>query len=149
MPVSARTGRQGNLVHSRRLVTPGPARCWSAAARAAGSGPSRSTRTWPACSPTGPRPTDPRSRRWTDPEDGPASPAGQHRACRPGPRVARNRASKAGAHSPWYIAARHRPLTARIPLNVVPQWQGHTNPEVTLRIYLPIVDSTHTMAVMP
>ena len=149
MPIRARTGRQSYLVHPRRPVAPGPARCWFAAARAAGSGPCRSTRTWPACSPTGPRPTDPRSRRRIDLEDGPASPAGRHRACRPGAGVARNRASKAGAHSPWYSAARHWPITGRIPLNVVPQWQGHTNPEVTFRIYLPIVDSTHTMADMP
>ena len=39
--------------------------------------------------------------------------------------------------------------TAGIPLNVVSQWLGHATPEVTLRTYLPIVGSTHSMADVP
>ncbi len=44
---------------------------------------------------------------------------------------------------------RHWLTTAGIPLNVVSQWLGHATPEVTLRIYLPIVGSTHSMADVP
>ena len=56
---------------------------------------------------------------------------------------------KAGAHSLRHSAARHWLTTAAVPLNVVSSWLGHANPEVTLRIYLPIVVSTHTMADVP
>ena len=56
---------------------------------------------------------------------------------------------KAGAHSLRHSAARHWLTTAAVPLNVVSAWLGHANPEVTLRIYLPIVGSTHTMADVP
>ena len=63
---------------------------------------------------------------------------------RPGPG-----AKGAGAHSLRHSAARHWLTTAGIPLNVVSQWLGHANPEVTLRIYLPIVGSTHSMADVP
>ena len=42
---------------------------------------------------------------------------------------------RAGAHSLRHSAARH--------------WLGHATPEVTLRIYLPIVGSTHSMADVP
>ena len=55
----------------------------------------------------------------------------------------------AGAHSLRHSAARHWLTTAGIPLNVVSQWLGHATPEVTLRIYLPIVGSTHSMADVP
>ena len=48
-----------------------------------------------------------------------------------------------------HSAARHWLTTAGIPLNVVSQWLGHATPEVTLRIYLPIVGSTHSMADVP
>ena len=56
---------------------------------------------------------------------------------------------RAGAHNLRYRAARHWLTTARIPLNVVSQWLAHAPPEVTLRIYLPIVGSTHSMADVP
>lgn len=55
----------------------------------------------------------------------------------------------AGAHSLRHSAARHWLTNANIPLNVVSQWLGHANPQVTLRIYLPIVGSSHTMANVP
>ena len=55
----------------------------------------------------------------------------------------------AGAHSLRHSAARHWLTIAGIPLNVVSQWLGHANPEVTLRTYLPIVGSTHSMADVP
>ena len=55
----------------------------------------------------------------------------------------------AGAHSLRHSAARHWLTTAGIPLNVVSQWLGHATPEVTLRIYLPIVGSTHSMTDVP
>ena len=42
---------------------------------------------------------------------------------------------RAEAHSLRHSAARH--------------WLGHATPEVTLRIYLPIVGSTHSMADVP
>ena len=48
---------------------------------------------------------------------------------------------RAGGHSLRHGAARHWLTTAGIPLNVVSQWLGHATPEVTLRIYLPIVGS--------
>ena len=56
---------------------------------------------------------------------------------------------RAGAHSLRHSAACHWLTTAGIPLNVVSQWLGHATPEVTLRIYLPIVGSTHSMADVP
>ena len=56
---------------------------------------------------------------------------------------------RAGVHSLRHSAARHWLTTAGIPLNVVSQWLGHATPEVTLRIYLPIVGSTHSMADVP
>ena len=55
----------------------------------------------------------------------------------------------AGAHSLRHSAARHWLTTAGIPLNVVSAWLGHATPEVTLRTYLPIVGSTHSMADVP
>ena len=55
----------------------------------------------------------------------------------------------AGAHSLRHSAARHWLTNAGIPLNVVSQWLEHANPEVTLRTYLPIVVSTHSMADVP
>ena len=63
---------------------------------------------------------------------------------RPGPGAREPR-----PHSLRHSAARHWLTTAGIPLNVVSQWLGHANPEVTLRIYLPIVGSTHSMADVP
>ena len=56
---------------------------------------------------------------------------------------------KAGAHSLRHSAARHWLTTARVPLNVVSQWLGHANPDVTLRIYLPVVGNTYTMDDVP
>ena len=56
---------------------------------------------------------------------------------------------RAGAHSLRHSAARHWLTTAGIPLNVVSQWLGHANPELTPRIYLPIEGSTHSMADVP
>ena len=56
---------------------------------------------------------------------------------------------RAGAHSLRHSAARHWLTTAGIPLNVVSQWLGHATPEVTLRIYLPIVGNTRSMADVP
>ena len=56
---------------------------------------------------------------------------------------------KAGARSLRHSAARHWLTTARVPLNVVSQWLGHANPDVTLKTYLPIVGSTHTMDDVP
>ena len=56
---------------------------------------------------------------------------------------------RAGADSLRHSAARHWLTTAGVPLNVVSQWLGHANPEVMLRIYLPIVGSTHSMAGVP
>ena len=55
----------------------------------------------------------------------------------------------AGAHSLRHSAARHWLTTGGIPLNVASQWLGHATPEVTLRTYLPIVGSTHSMADVP
>ena len=52
---------------------------------------------------------------------------------------------RAGAHSLRHSAARHWLTTGGILLNVVSQWLGHATPEATLRIYLPIVGSTHSM----
>ena len=40
-------------------------------------------------------------------------------------------------------------LSGRVPLNVVSQWLGHANVQVTLRIYLPIVGSDYGMEDVP
>ena len=56
---------------------------------------------------------------------------------------------KAGAHSLRHSAARHWLTAAGVPLNVVSQWLGHSSPLVTLRTYLPISGSTHTMDDVP
>ena len=54
------------------------------------------------------------------------------------------------AHSLRHSAARHWLTTNTvIPLNAVSQLLGHANPEVTLRTYLAIVSSTHSMADVP
>ncbi len=66
-----------------------------------------------------------------DAEDGAAPPEGRHRARGPRRGIARNRSSE---------SRRPQPATFRL---------GHANPEVTLRIYLPILGSTHTMADVP
>ena len=55
----------------------------------------------------------------------------------------------AGAHSLRLSAARHWLMVGRVPLNVVSSWLGHANVQVTLRIYLPIVGSTYSMAEVP
>ena len=55
----------------------------------------------------------------------------------------------AGAHSLRHSAARHWLMVGRVPLNVVSSWLGHANVQVTLRIYLPIVGSTYSMAEVP
>ena len=52
----------------------------------------------------------------------------------------------AGAHSLRHSAARHWLMVGRVPLNIVSQWLGHSTVQVTLRIYLPIVGSTYSMA---
>ena len=52
----------------------------------------------------------------------------------------------AGANSLRLSAARHWLMVGRVPLNVVSSWLGHANVQVTLRIYLPIVGSTYSMA---
>ena len=56
---------------------------------------------------------------------------------------------RAGAHSLRHSAARQWLTTAGVPLNVVSPWLGHATPVVTLRIYLPIVGSTHSTADVP
>ena len=55
----------------------------------------------------------------------------------------------AGAHSLRHSAARHWLMVGRVPLNVVSSWLGHANVQVTLRIYLPIVGGTYSMAEVP
>ena len=54
-----------------------------------------------------------------------------------------------GAHSLRHSAARHWLVVGRVPLNVVSQWLGHANVQVTLRIYLPIVGSDYGMEEVP
>ena len=56
---------------------------------------------------------------------------------------------RAGAYSLRHSAARHWLTIAGVPLDVVGQWLGHGTPAVTLRIYFPIVGSTHSMADVP
>ena len=56
---------------------------------------------------------------------------------------------KAGAHSLRHSAARHWLTTAGVPLNVVSQWLGHTNPSVTLRTYLVIAGGVYSMVDVP
>ena len=52
----------------------------------------------------------------------------------------------AGARSLRHSAARHWLMVGRVPFNVVSQWLGHANVQVTLRVYLPIAGSTYSMA---
>ena len=54
---------------------------------------------------------------------------------------------RAGAHSLRHSAARHWLMVGKVPLNVVSQWLGHANVQVTLRIYLPIVGSDYGMEI--
>ena len=56
---------------------------------------------------------------------------------------------RAGAHSLRHSAARHWLVSGGVPLNVVSQWLGHVNVQVTLRIYLPIVGSDYGMEDVP
>ena len=56
---------------------------------------------------------------------------------------------RAGAHSLRHSAARHWLMVGKVPLNVVSQWLGHANLQVTLRIYLPIVGSDYGMDAVP
>ena len=56
---------------------------------------------------------------------------------------------RAGAHSLRHSAARHWLVAGRVPLNVVSSRLGHTNVQVTLRIYLPIVGSDYGMDDVP
>ena len=56
---------------------------------------------------------------------------------------------RAGAHSLRHSAARHWLMVGKVPLNVVSQWLGHANVQVTLRIYLPIVGSDYGMDAVP
>ena len=51
---------------------------------------------------------------------------------------------RAGAHSLRHSAARHWLIAGGVPLNVVSQWLGHANVQVTLRVYLPIVGSDYS-----
>ena len=48
-----------------------------------------------------------------------------------------------------HSAARHWLMVGEVPLNVVSQWLGHANVQVTLRIYLPIVGSDYGMENVP
>ena len=50
-----------------------------------------------------------------------------------------------GAHSLRHSAARHWLMVGKVPLNVVSEWLGHANVQVTLRIFLPIVGSDYGM----
>ena len=54
-----------------------------------------------------------------------------------------------GAHSLRHSAARHWLVVGKVPLNVVSQWLGHANVQVTLRTYLPIVGSDYGMENVP
>ena len=54
-----------------------------------------------------------------------------------------------GAHSLRHSAARHWLVVGKAPLNVVSQWLGHANVQVTLRTYLPIVGSDYGMENVP
>ena len=54
-----------------------------------------------------------------------------------------------GAHSLRHSAARHWLMVGKVPLNVVSAWLGHASVQVTLRIYLPIVGSDHSMENVP
>ena len=54
-----------------------------------------------------------------------------------------------GAHSLRHSAARHWLVAGGVPLNVVSQWLGHANVQVTLRVYLPIVGSDYGMESVP
>ena len=54
-----------------------------------------------------------------------------------------------GAHSLRHSAARHWLVAGKVPLNVVSQWLGHANVQVTLRTYLPIVGSDYGMDAVP
>ena len=56
---------------------------------------------------------------------------------------------RAGAHSLRHSAARHWLIAGGVPLNVVSQWLGHANVQVTLRVYLPIVGSDYGMDAVP
>ena len=56
---------------------------------------------------------------------------------------------RAGAHSLRHSAARHWLMVGKVPLNVVSQWLGHANVQVTLRVYLPIVGSDYGMENVP
>ena len=56
---------------------------------------------------------------------------------------------RAGAHSLRHSAARHWLVAGGVPLNVVSQWLGHANLQVTLRVYLPIVGSDYSMDAVP
>ena len=54
-----------------------------------------------------------------------------------------------GAHSLRHSAARHWLVVGGVPLNVVSQWLGHANVQVTLRTYLPVVGSDYGMEDVP
>ena len=56
---------------------------------------------------------------------------------------------RAGAHSLRHSAARHWLVAGGVPLNVVSQWLGHANVQVTLKVYLPIVGSDYSMENVP
>ena len=54
-----------------------------------------------------------------------------------------------GAHSLRHSAVRRWLVAGKVPLNVVSQWLGHANVQVTLRTYLPIVGSDYGMDAVP
>ena len=54
-----------------------------------------------------------------------------------------------GAHNLRHSVAWHWLVAGSVPLNVVSQWLGHANVQVTLRIYLPIVGSDYGMENVP
>ena len=54
-----------------------------------------------------------------------------------------------GAHSLQHSAAPRWLVAGGIPLNVVSQWLGHANMQVTFRVYLPIVGSDYGMESVP
>ena len=56
---------------------------------------------------------------------------------------------RAGAHSLRHSAARNWLMAGGVPLNVVSEWLGHSNVQVTLKIYLPIVGSNYGMDAVP
>ena len=55
----------------------------------------------------------------------------------------------AGAHSLRHSAAQHWLINANVPLHVVSDWLGHSNVDVTVRMYLDKSGSAYTMDGIP